>query len=369
MKIELKWNIYFTDLSRLIGVAPFDYTIFDDGGSHEWQRWLRSFEWYLQANTIEDDHDKFVKLMHLAGQKVQELYATLPVPESVDNEPRGPLADGFKPHLTEYEMALAKLNDHFQPKKNTTYERYELRQLKQETDEKIALFAMRLRKQAERCDFGEKFDDHVKDQLIEKCLSSRLRRKLLALGDAKLDTVLREAKAFEAVQEQGKALDDKKTDQDKESDVNKIGTRRTDARRTDTRRKPFGPANLKNVECHRCGFTGHRQFDEKCPAKGKSCNNCGGMDHFSRKCRTKKRPRRVIEKTDQVNLDSESKSVVKAEDEPSPKRKADEVVKFVNTTDEKEYVFCIEIAGLELSHTHYYMETQNINVMSDKTIS
>lgn len=110
--------------------------------------------------------------MYLAGQKVQELYATLPVPEHVNNAPHGPLINGFVPHSMKYEMAVAKLNDHFQPKKNTIYERYELRQskaIKQEDEEKIAVFAMRLRKQAERCDFGDRFEEHIKDQLIEKC--------------------------------------------------------------------------------------------------------------------------------------------------------------------------------------------------------
>lgn len=248
-----------TDISRLIGIAPFDNTIYETGGGYEWEAWLRSFEWYLKANKIEDDQDKFVKLMHMAGQKVQELFAILPVPEHVNSEPRGPRIGRLNPHLTEYEMAIVKLNDHFQPKKNTTYERYELRQIKQEPDEKIATFVMRLRKQADRCAFGEKFDDNVKDQLIEKCSSPVLRRKLLAKGDAGLDVIIHEAKAFEAVQEQGKALDDKNLDQMKTSDVHKI----------DMRRKQ-NVANGKNasVVCHRCGFSGHRQFDENCPAKG-----------------------------------------------------------------------------------------------------
>lgn len=199
--------------------------MYGNGGGLEWQAWLRSFGWYLQASNIEDDHEKFVKLMHLAGQKIQELYATLPVPENVSNVPRGPLIGSLKPHLTEYEMAVAKLNDHFQPKKNTTYERHELRKLAQGDDEKIAVFIMRLCKQAERCGFGDNLEDHVKDQLIEKCLSSKMRRKLLALGDAKLDVVIREAKAFEAVQEQGNALDEKPDSRDNTSEVNKIDTR------------------------------------------------------------------------------------------------------------------------------------------------
>lgn len=325
-------------MSRLIGVAPFDYTLHQDGGAHEWQSWLRSFEWFLKANKIEDEHEKFVKLMHLAGQKIQELYDTLPVPEHVNNVQRGPLKSAYIPHLTEYEMAIEKLNDHFQPKKNSTYERYELRKLGQEDNEKIAVFAMRLRKQAERCDLGDKLEEHVKDQLIGKCASPQLRRKLLALGDAKLEVVLREAKAFEAVLEQSKALNDEKTDQSNETEINKI----------DARSKPNQSKTDKGVECYRCGFTGHRQYDDKCPAKGKTCNKCGGVNHFSRKCRSKKRPRQVIEKTAHSSNEPEAKTEVKSEEDASQQKraKAEETVKYVNSADDdKAYIFHVDNSG------------------------
>lgn len=61
------------DLSaKITGLSPFDYTLYDDNCGLEWTNWHRSFEWYLKANHIEDDSDKFVKLLHLAGRKVQE---------------------------------------------------------------------------------------------------------------------------------------------------------------------------------------------------------------------------------------------------------------------------------------------------------
>lgn len=324
-------------MSKFIGIAAFDYTAYTDGGGHEWQSWLRSFEWYLKANKIEDDHEKFVKLMHIAGQKVQELFATLPVPESVNKVPRGPLKSTYMPHLTEYEMAVAKLNDHFQPKKNLTYERHEFRQIKQESDEKIAFFVMRLRKQAERCDFGDKFEDQVKDQIIEKCISKKLRLKLLSLGDAGLEAVMREAKAFEAVQEQSEALNDTPVDRFKAEEVNKI----------ETRPKPIQPPNSNKMECYRCGYTGHRQYDDKCPAKGKICNKCGGRNHFSRKCKSQKRIRNPNSNPPQNATESYGKDVKPESDEPSAKKdKTDEneTVKLVETYKSNlkdEYLFCI----------------------------
>lgn len=352
--------IQFTDLAKLIGVAPFDYTICTDGGGHDWQMWVRSFEWYLQANKIEDDHEKFVKLMHLAGSKVQELFATLPVPVSVNKVNRGPLRGGCVPHLNEYEMAIAKLNDHFQPKKNLTYERHTFRQIKQEDDEKLAFFAMRLRKQADRCDFGEKFEEQIKDQIIEKCASKKLRLKLLSLGDADLDKIMNEAKVFEAVQEQSEALNDKHGDTFKSAEINKI----------DVRPKP-NQNSFNKDECHRCGYTGHRQFDDKCPARGKTCNKCGGRNHFSRKCRSKKRARNPAGNWQSLNLgNSATDEVKRGNDEPSEKKakiEDNDTIKMVDAYQSNvkdDYVFCIE-SSPEKQTSQVTKEGEHVSCIGD----
>lgn len=267
--------------SKIVGLGPFDYTLYEESCGLEWKNWHRSFEWYLKANHIDDDADKFVKLLHLAGRKVQELYATLPVPPSINQVARGPLTTGIVPHLSDYEMALAKLNEFFEPKKNATYERHMFRVLKQEKDEKFGIFTMRLRVQAEKCEFGESVEDNIKDQITEKCLSTKLRRDLLKLGDTSLDKILKASKIFEAIEEQSKTFDNR--------DADKIGLN-DNVNRIDS--KPIFKLNTyKRIECTRCGFTGHRSTDDKCPARGKTCNKCNGRDHFSRKCRSKKRTR------------------------------------------------------------------------------
>lgn len=319
--------------TKFVELPAFDYTLYEENCGHEWRNWYRSFEWYLKANHIDNDEDKFAKLMHLAGRKVQEVYETLPIPPSVNQQACGPLASGFVPHLTEYELAIAKLNEFFEPKKNATYERHMFRLIKQERGEKIGIFAMRLRTQADKCDFGNTCDDNIKDQIIEKCLSTKLRRELLKLGDtAKLEQVLRSAKIFEAIEETSKTFDDGRSNTSTDEKVNKIDSKAT-FKRNET---------PKQNECTRCGFQGHRAFDDKCPAKGKTCNKCGGRDHFSRKCRTKKRAR---------NFGSwpangkEDKVEVKQEDTAPPEKKAKpeemSTVKLVDSNVKDEYIFCI----------------------------
>lgn len=322
--------------SKIVGLGPFDYTLYEESCGLEWKNWHRSFEWYLKANHIEEDSDKFVKLLHLSGRKVQELYSTLPVPPSIKQVSRGPLATGIVPHLSDYEMALAKLNEFFEPKKNSTYERHMFRVLKQEEGEKIGIFAMRLRVQAEKCEFGEALEDNVKDQIIEKCLSSKLRRELLKLGDTGLDKVLKTAKIFESIEEQSQTFNHPNADKIGSNDnVNKIDS------------KPNFKSNAyKQIDCSRCGFTGHRSADDKCPARGKTCNKCNGRDHFSRKCRSVKRFRPFENKPLRPKRNIEPVADVKQETDEPPSKKSsnDETVKMIESYQSNikgDYVFCI----------------------------
>lgn len=99
-------------------------------------------------------------------------------------------------------------------------------------------------------------------------------------------------------------------------------------------------ANRKNqnftqsIECGRCGFKGHKASDDKCPAKGKTCNKCGGRYHFSRKCRSKKRAWSATPKQEKNDNDSKENT----------KRAKSETVQ--NVSDEEvNYVFHISTAG------------------------
>lgn len=79
--------------------------------------------------------------------------------------------------------------------------------------------------------------------------------------------------------------------------------------------------------------------DEKCPAKGKSCNKCGGRDHFSKKCRSRKRTYPAAGRNENTNL-SVNKTA-KIEDHNVSfhvKAQGNEVVKHISVENE-EYVF------------------------------
>ena len=58
--------------------------------------------------------------------------------------------------------------------------------------------------------------------------------------------------------------------------------------------QPRPPSGVRSqssrpVTCYSCGYEGHTNKDEKCPAKGKLCNKCGDSGHFASHCKTKAR--------------------------------------------------------------------------------
>jgi len=63
------------------------------------------------------------------------------------------------------------------------FERHQFRQVKQEESETADQFALRLFQLSENCEFGEAKEEHIRDQLIDKCRSHNLRKKLLKASE------------------------------------------------------------------------------------------------------------------------------------------------------------------------------------------
>lgn len=270
------------------GPPPFEFET-DGHCGNDWKIWLRGFEIYAQANKMNKATEKLNWMLHYAGTKVQTIFYAMPEKETKAEQnggnQRGPLAGGYvKNDTNDYEEAIIQLNQFFEPKQNISYERHIFRQLKQKENERIDMFIMRLREQAERCDFGDQLDGNIRDQITSGCSSDVLRRKILERGDEQLENIIKIARILEVVTKQQKLFGKSNVDQtnteirSNESDVCKIDVKT----RFPMRQRKI--ATGFNGECGRCGLKGHKAADEKCPAKGKSCNSCGRKDHFARKC-------------------------------------------------------------------------------------
>ena len=139
-----------------------------------WEKWLRGFRLYSQGKGVNDPGQMKALLLHSAGNEVQDIYYTLQEPDPGDNE-------------TVFDVTCTLLTNHFSPLKNVPYERSLFRATSQQVNETVEQFITRLRERAVYCEFGAAKDEVIRDQVIEKCSSHRLRRKLLEMRDLTLD--------------------------------------------------------------------------------------------------------------------------------------------------------------------------------------
>lgn len=227
-----------------------------------WKRWLRSFELYADGKGIQNAGQKKALLLHSAGLEVQDIFYTLECPDPTDGQ-------------TLYSVAKQVLNDYFEPKINVAFERSQFRGLAQQPNESVEQFVTRLRQKAVYCNFHN-VDESIRDQLIEKCSSQRLRRKLLEKDDPTLETCKRIANALEASESQANKLENNV------EEVNKVSYKSGARPKMNN-----NPQHAKKMTCFACGFEGHVKKDSKCPAKGKKCRKCKKEGHFEKCCKSK----------------------------------------------------------------------------------
>ena len=106
---------------------------------------------------------------------------------------------------TDFEKTVRTLNAYFVTKLNEPYKQHIFRSMAQQDGETVGQFIARLRKQAQNCNFTTP-DIDIRDQVIDKCQSSELRRQLLAKDNLTLEKVQDVARSMEAVNVQAKKM-------------------------------------------------------------------------------------------------------------------------------------------------------------------
>ena len=143
----------------------------------------KAFELYVLGKGIINIQ-KHGLFLHTASLEVQDVYFTL-APDGEDRD---------------YPTTPKVLDDYFIPKANVPLKRQLFCQITQSSKETIDQFVSQLRQHTASCDFGEQEDEYIRDQLIDKRYSVKLRQKFLEKdGNAALDDLLITARAQEAV--------------------------------------------------------------------------------------------------------------------------------------------------------------------------
>lgn len=295
-----------------------------------WEKWKRSLQIYLEAVNITNPSKQRATLLVLGGIALQEIYFNLP---GANVEPSD--------NVNVFEVAINKLDEHFLPKQNKAYERHIFRLIKQEESESFDKFLIRLRNQAEKCKF-DKPDEHIIDQIIGKCLSSELRKKILTMGeDITLDKVTTLANTLEIVNYQLESYE--KKEKTVTNEVNAIQSRNKDNTKY-TKRGRAEANEEKKTKCSRCAGPAHISPGYSCPAKTKKCHGCGKLGHYQRCCRSKyDHQKRKAEKTQ----DGSRNNYKRQRKETTVNSLDDEEVQYIFNLNEDATVKC-EVGGVNL---------------------
>ncbi|XP_062558374.1 uncharacterized protein LOC134223245 [Armigeres subalbatus] len=233
-------------------------------------------------------HEKLITMLAIGGRGLQRIFYNLrPVAEEIVPEVvKVPLMPIEAP---EYDNAVIRLQKFFVGKRNERVELEVFRSLRQTSEESFNNFMLRLRAQAGRCEFLEREETELLQQITMGAHDEKVRDKGLE-NVMSLDEIVTYAMNREILMKQR----EKQKPFRAEADVNSVRSNRSTARfhpRQNAsnprfeKQKYVRPAGNRSLsECMRCGSFRHSGDSRECFARGANCSNCGQRGHYARKC-------------------------------------------------------------------------------------
>ena len=162
---------------------------------------------------------------------------------------------------------------------------------------------------AETCDFEGQVNIEIRDQFIFTCRSTTLKKKLLQQENLTLEKLLEIGRNKELSQKQATEISNtKSSDTTEEEYVNKFNQPRSHSNKQRQTRQSFD-RNPEYKTCFKCGGEFTTDHQRSCIAIGKSCYNCGKLNHLSKVCRTKRTDKTVKDRHIR-NINDKSDSTV-----------------------------------------------------------
>ena len=150
------------------------------------------------ALNITENGRKGSLLLHLVCEAVFDILDGLIV---------SPIAEDADPAVDNaYTPTKRALDSHFSPKRNMGYEVYTFRLARQNVGESMDTYQARLRAQAKYCGFSY-LDGEWKSHIIQSCVSTRLRRRVLAERTMMLQQIIDAARCMKTAELQVKVIE------------------------------------------------------------------------------------------------------------------------------------------------------------------
>ena len=258
-----------------------------------WGQWKSLFDTYMLASAASkfNEDRRCALLLHCLGPEGQRIFHTLP--PSANAEASGADLSAAGGTAASYQETVKRLEKHFSPTINVVAERYRFRQRAQRPAEPVDDYISALRALSTTCEFGALQNELIRDQVVEKTSSEKVRERLLMEPKLTLDSAIQIARQTESAMREAKNLAESNF-QD-QANVHAVGATAKFKPRSNTTGKQYFRQNQfrgkpshsqSSISCYRCGDPNHKANDKCCPAKDASCRNCGKTGHFAKVCRS-----------------------------------------------------------------------------------
>lgn len=245
----------------------------------------------------------------------------------IDEEDRfGKTPQNLPPGASKLDILMAKLKKRYIPFDPLLYYRVRFLQSKPKPEEQIGAYLTRLRRLAHPCQWGELTDSLMLTVMLISMSDENMMIRAL-MDNYTLERLVARKAAKEVTTEQARFMSNG-NGHGKESD----GIIGKAFRGSNTRQSNPGKGTTK--ECFNCG----REWphtDGVCAAKGKTCNYCKKLDHFSIKCRKKEEDKQKG-KEDKGKEDRKKQKDYKGKGKGHGKGKSRQSVKKAERDDDDE---------------------------------
>lgn len=239
-------------IHRNLTIKPFIKQTDNNDTAVKWQKYKKEIERQFRFFGITNPETKKDGLLIYGGQDLVDVDDALPDPTDDDA----------------YKILIRQIDNHFIPKKNKDFARFQLSELKQQSSELVDYYA-KVRDIAKKCEYIDHEDDAIRDHLIRTMLNHKIRSKAIR-ENWSLDRILTETALDEQTVEQAGAINKNVDEETSHERVKKIASRKT----------KYQPN--KDDACGRCG---NSKKHNTCPAIGVSCDKyCGKKNHYARVC-------------------------------------------------------------------------------------
>jgi len=268
---------------------PPEKLSFDGDVAEQWKQWRQMFELYMDAKEATDKSDK-VKigmLLSAMGPDGVERYNTF---HWVQAPPEA------KEDKDKYDDVIKKFETELGGEKRIVFNRYKFWAYQRAEAQTFDDYLTQLRSLAKKCDFVE-IDNMIRDKIVFSVAEKGLKERLLREHNISLTKTLSLCRAFEVAKRELSTMDTSPKQPSREEKTKSVEamTKRGWSKQSSRQTPQSSNSNEHSSQAmasevatdRRCGRCGRFHRPNNCPAYGKTCNKCGGPNHFSYRCRSK----------------------------------------------------------------------------------